>query len=728
MKFHSFYIAAFILTSSVLSAQKKDISLTDIWKDGTFSQERLQSLRSLDNGKEYAVKNIHRQTRSVTVDAHSYETGEKTQTLIDSDDISGLQYFQSYNFSTDETKVLLSMDLEPIYRHSTKGIFYVYDLKDKSLHQVFDKKIKEPTFSPDGSKVAYSFENNLYVLDLATNETTQITKDGEENKIINGTTDWVYEEEFAFTQAYQWNKDGSKIAFLRFDESEVPVMSIDFYGTYPNQLYPEAYTYKYPKAGQKNSVVTLHLYDLKSKNLEKVNLKKDYEYLPRIKWTNDANILSVQAMNRHQNDLDLIFVDATENSAKVVMNETDKDYIDITDNLTFLNDNSYFWTSDMDNWNHIYHYDKHGKLIKQITTGDWDVTAYYGFDPKTGRVYYQSTENGSVNRDVYSISLSGKNKVRLTQKTGTNSADFSTNFKYFINSYTNLDTPYVFTVNEALNGNSIRTIKDNQELKNKLKGYNISKKQISTIHINGYDLNMWMIKPTDFDPNKKYPLLLYQYSGPGSQQVTNSFFGSNDYWYEMLAEQGYVIACVDGRGTGLKGAKFKKMTQLELGKYEVEDQIAVAKRLGQRDYIDKDRIGIWGWSYGGFMAANCIFQGADTFEMAIAVAPVTSWRFYDTVYTERYMTTPQENPAGYDDNSPITHVNEFDDANHFLLIHGSGDDNVHVQNSMQMIEALIQANKQFDWEIYPDNNHGIYGGNTRYFLYTKMTNFIKNNL
>lgn len=728
MKFHSFYIAAFILTSSVLSAQKKDISLTDIWKDGTFSQERLQSLRSLDNGKEYAVKNIHRQTRSVTVDAHSYETGEKTQTLIDSDDISGLQYFQSYNFSTDETKVLLSMDLEPIYRHSTKGIFYVYDLKDKSLHQVFDKKIKEPTFSPDGSKVAYSFENNLYVLDLATNETTQITKDGEENKIINGTTDWVYEEEFAFTQAYQWNKDGSKIAFLRFDESEVPVMSIDFYGTYPNQLYPEAYTYKYPKAGQKNSVVTLHLYDLKSKNLEKVNLKKDYEYLPRIKWTNDANILSVQAMNRHQNDLDLIFVDATENSAKVVMNETDKDYIDITDNLTFLNDNSYFWTSDMDNWNHIYHYDKHGKLIKQITTGDWDVTAYYGFDPKTGRVYYQSTENGSVNRDVYSISLSGKNKVRLTQKTGTNSADFSTNFKYFINSYTNLDTPYVFTVNEALNGKSIRTIKDNQELKNKLKGYNISKKQISTIHINGYDLNMWMIKPTDFDPNKKYPLLLYQYSGPGSQQVTNSFFGSNDYWYEMLAEQGYVIACVDGRGTGLKGAKFKKMTQLELGKYEVEDQIAVAKRLGQRDYIDKDRIGIWGWSYGGFMAANCIFQGADTFEMAIAVAPVTSWRFYDTVYTERYMTTPQENPAGYDDNSPITHVNEFDDANHFLLIHGSGDDNVHVQNSMQMIEALIQANKQFDWEIYPDNNHGIYGGNTRYFLYTKMTNFIKNNL
>lgn len=728
MKFYSFCIVLFVLTSSTISAQNKKITLDDIWNAGTFRQDRLDELRSLDNGEEYAVMNTHRQTRSVTVDTYTYKTGEKTGTIIDSDNIPELQYFQTYQFNSDETKALLATKVESIYRRSTKGVYYVYDLKNQTLQKIADEKIKEPTFSPDGDKVAYAFENNLHIKDLASENVTQITHDGEAHKIINGTTDWVYEEEFAFTQAYEWNKDGSKLAFLRFDEEEVPTFSMDVYGTYPNQLYPEPYKIKYPKAGQKNSDVTLHLYDLKSEKLEKVNLKKDYEYLPRIKWTNDATILSVQAMNRHQNDLDLIFVDAGKNSAKVVMNETDKAYINITDDLTFLNDNSFFWTSEKDNWNHIYHYTKDGKLLKQITTGDWDVTDFYGFDPKTGRVYYQSTENGSVNRDVYSISMSGKNKVRLTQKTGTNSADFSENFKYFINSYTNLDTPYVFTVNKALNGKVLRTIKDNQDLKDKLKDYAISDKKISTIRINGNDLNMWMIKPTDFDPDKTYPLLLYQYSGPGSQMVSNSFFTSNDYWFQMLAEQGYVVACVDGRGTGFKGADFKKMTQLELGKYEVEDQIAVAKELGGRDYIDPDRIGIWGWSYGGFMASNCIFQDGDTFEMAIAVAPVTSWRFYDSVYTERYMTTPEENASGYDDNSPITHVNEFNDNNHFLLVHGSGDDNVHVQNSMQLIEAMIQADKQFQWRIYPDSNHGIYGGNTRYHLYTKLTNFIKNNL
>lgn len=728
MKFSSFFIALFLLGTSLVNAQKKNITLDDIWTDGTFKQESLDALRSMQNGEEYTVLNFDKEKRVVTIDAYSYKTGKKTQTIVNSKDISGLQYFQTYDFNTDETKVLLSTELEPIYRRSTKGIYFVYDLKNKSLTKISDQKIKEPSFSPDGTKVAYAFENNLYIKDLKSGKVTQITKDGKENHIINGTTDWVYEEEFAFTRAYEWNKSGNKIGFLRFDESEVPTFTMEIYGTYPNRLYPKPYQIKYPKAGEKNSEVTLHLYDLNSGELKKVNLKKNYEYLPRIKWTKAANILSVQAMNRHQNDLDLIFVDANNNSSQVILNEKDKDYIDITDNLTFLNDNSFFWTSEKSNWNHIYHYSKTGKLIKQLTEGDWDVTAFYGFDAKKARVYYQSTENGNVNRDIYSVNINGGNKIRLSERTGTNSADFGSNFKYYINTFSNLKTPPVYTVYKAFNGKEIRVIKDNHELKNNLKEYNISPKEISTIHINGNDLNMWMIKPTDFDPNKKYPLLLYQYSGPGSQQVSNSFMTANDYWYEMLAEQGYVIACVDGRGTGFKGADFKKVTQLELGKYEVQDQIAVAQKMGERDYIDKDRIGIWGWSYGGFMASNCIFQGGDTFKMAIAVAPVTSWRFYDSVYTERYMTTPQENPNGYDNNSPITHVSEFNDDNHFLLIHGSGDDNVHVQNSMQMIEALIQAGKNFDWEIYPDNNHGIYGGNTRNFLYNKMTNFIKNNL
>ena len=501
---------------------------------------------------------------------------------------------------------------------------------------------------------------------------------------------------------------------------------MDMYGTYGQQLYPTQDVFKYPKAGEKNSEVTLHLYDLEAGKTSAVNLEKSYEYIPRIKWTNDPKVLSVQAMNRHQNNLDLIFVNAEKNTAEVVLNETDEAYVDVTDNLTFLNDNSFIWTSEKDGWNHIYHYSKTGKLLDQVTEGNWEVTQYYGFDAKTGRIYFQSTENGSINRDVFSVRANGKNKVQLTQKRGTNDADFSADFTYFINSYTSATTPYEFTLHKARNGKKVRAIKDNKALLEKLKPYNFSKKEFSTIEVNGNELNMWMIKPQDFDETKKYPLFMYQYSGPGSQSVSNTFNSSNDYWYQLLAQQGYIVVCVDGRGTGFKGADFKKLTQKELGKFEVEDQIDAAKKLGERAYIDADRIGIWGWSYGGFMSSNCIFQGNDTFSMAIAVAPVTSWRFYDSIYTERYMTTPQENASGYDNNSPINHVGGL--KGDFLLIHGSGDDNVHVQNTMQMVEALVQANKQFDWAIYPDKNHGIYGGNTRLHLYTKMTNFIKENL
>ena len=437
-------------------------------------------------------------------------------------------------------------------------------------------------------------------------------------------------------------------------------------------------------------------------------------------------MLSAQLTNRHQNTVDLVFVNATNNTSKLVLQEKDDAYVDITDNLTFLNDNSFIWTSEKSGWNHIYHYDKTGKLINQITDGDWEVTNYYGFDQNTGRIYYQSTENGSINRDVYSILRSGKNKVRLSDKTGTNSAAFSADYTYFINTFHDTETPYLFTLNRAKDGKLIRVIQDNKALKNKVDNYVLSEKEFSAISVNGNDLNMYTIKPKDFDPNKQYPLFMYQYSGPGSQNVSNSWNSANDYWHQMLAQQGYVIVCVDGRGTGLKGRDFKKVTQKELGKYEVEDQIAVAQKLSALPYIDASRTGIWGWSYGGFMSSNCLFQGADTFEMAIAVAPVSSWRFYDTIYTERYMTTPQENASGYDENSPISHVEKLEGD--YLLVHGSADDNVHVQNTTQLIEALVQANKQFDWAIYPDKNHGIYGGNTRLHLYTKMTNFIKENL
>ncbi len=714
----------FLCTFFPLTAQQKNITLDEIW-GGAFRTEGLDVLRSLNNGKEYAVLNYDKQTKASTVDVYNYKSGQKVRTLLSSSDLKGIDHIISYEFNKDESKILFSTELKQIYRRSSLGTFYVYDIKTKDFKLVSTKKIQEPTFSNDGSKIAYGFENNLYIKDLNSGETKQITTDGKKNSIINGITDWVYEEEFSFVRAFEWSVNGDKLAYIKFDESEVPEFTMDVYGT---DLYPHAETFKYPKAGENNSKVSLQLYDLGSGKTSSVDLSKyNSYYIPRLLWTKDNNFVSVQLQNRHQNILDLVFVDASNNSSQLILEEKDEAYIDVTDNLNFLNNNSFFWTSESDGWNHIYQYDKEGKLMNQVTKGPWEVTAFYGFDQNTGRVYYQSTENGSINRDVYSILPSGKNKVRLTQKTGTNDADFSADYTYFINTFSDASTPYIFTLNEAKTGKVLREIKNNSDLKNKLASYKISPKEFSTININGEDLNMYTIKPVDFDENKQYKLFMYQYSGPGSQNVSNSWMGANDYWHEMLANtQDIIVACVDGRGTGLKGRDFKKMTQKDLGKYEVQDQIAAAKKLSELPYIDPAHTGIWGWSYGGFMASNCLFQGADTFEMAIAVAPVTSWRFYDSIYTERYMQTPQENPTGYDVNSPLSHVNEL--KGKFLLVHGSGDDNVHFQNSMRLIEALVQANKPFDMAVYPDRNHGIYGGNTRLHLYNKMTNFIKENL
>lgn len=719
----SFFLL-FLTAFSTLTAQQKNISLEEIW-GGAFRTQGLDALHSMNNGKEYAVLNYDRQNKASTVDVYDYKSGKKVRTLLNSADLKGINYVISYAFSNDESKILFTTELQQIYRRSSLGTYYVYDVGTKQISLVSTHKIQEPTFSNDASKIAYGFENNLYIKDLKSGETTQITTDGKKNSIINGITDWVYEEEFAFVRAFEWSKDGDRLAYIKFDETQVPEYTMDVYG---NNLYPFADTFKYPKAGEANSKVSLHIYALAKGNTSEVDLSKyNSYYIPRLLWTQDNNLLSVQLTNRHQNMVDLVFVDASDNTSKLILAEKDDAYVDITDNLTFLNNNSFFWTSEKDGWNHIYQYDKNGKVLNQVTKGPWEVTAYYGFDQNTGRVYYQSTENGSINRDVYSILPSGKNKVRLTQKTGTNDADFSADYSFFIGTFSDATTPYVFTLNEAKTGKVLREIKNNNELKDHLASYKISPKEFSTIRINGEDLNMYMIKPLDFDETKQYPLFMYQYSGPGSQNVSNSWMGTNDYWHEMLVNQlDIIVVCIDGRGTGFKGRDFKKMTQKELGKYEVEDQVAAAKKLGAEPYIDASRIGIWGWSYGGFMSSNALFQAPDTFEMAIAVAPVTSWRFYDSIYTERYMQTPQENPSGYDENSPLSHVQGLEGK--FLLVHGSADDNVHVQNTMRLVEALVQANKQFDWRIYPDKNHGIYGGNTRLHLYTLMTDFIKNNL
>lgn len=713
------------LLAIVPAAAQQNLTLQEIW-GGAFRAQGMDELQAMKNTNQYTVLNYDRRSSSATIDLYDFATLEKVSTLLDSKNHKELANgFDSYTFSADEKKMLIATGSEQIFRHSFTADYYIYDMAAKSLTKLTAYKVQEPTFSVDGSKVAYALENNLYVYDIATKKVDQVTTDGRKNAIINGITDWVYEEEFSFVKAYDWNASGDKIAYIRFDESQVPEFSMDMFG---KSLYPTQYVFKYPKAGEKNAVVSLHIYDVKAGTSKEIKLGNYNDfYIPRIKWTNDAQTLSVQVLNRHQNNLDLIFVNGATGAAKVVLNEKDKAYVDITDNLTFLNDNSFIWTSEKDGYNHIYHYSNAGKLINQITKGNWEVTNYYGFDKKSGNIFYQSVENGSINRDVYRISLNGKNKVRLTPKTGTNSATFSPNFDYFINSFSSAQEPASYALHNSKDGKQVKSIVNNDALKAKLEKYNLPVKEFTVITTEkGHQLNAWMIKPKNFDPNKKYPLFMYQYSGPGSQQVNNDWNGYDDYWFMMLAQQGYIVACVDGRGTGFKGAAFKKVTYKELGKYEVEDQIDAAKFFGKYSYIDASRIGIFGWSYGGFMSSNCILKGNDVFKMAIAVAPVTNWRFYDSVYTERFMQLPQENASGYDDNSPINHVSKLKGS--YLLIHGSADDNVHVQNSMRMIEALVQANKQFDWAIYPDKNHGIYGGPTRLQLYTKMTNFIKEKL
>jgi dipeptidyl-peptidase 4 len=722
MKSNSILALLFFISFSVFAQQK--ITVEDIYT-GAFRAKGMDELQAMKISNQYTILNSDRASKSQQIDLFDYATFKKVATLLDTKSFPELsEGIDSYAFSADEKQILIANNSNQIFRHSFTADYYLYNIASKTVSKILEQ-VQEPTFSPDGNKIAFAKENNLFVYDIASKTQTQITLDGKKNSIINGITDWVYEEEFAFVRAFDWSADSKKIAFIRFDESLVPEFTMNIY---KKDLYPTVETFKYPKAGEKNALVSLHIYDVNSKSKKDINLSNYNDfYIARMKWTNDANVLSAQVLNRHQDNLDLLFIDGNYGNAKVVLNEKDKAYVDVTDNLTFLKDNSFVWTSEKDGFNHIYVYDKTGKLKNQVTKGNWEVTSYYGLDEKNKTIYYQSTENGSINRDLYSITLDGKNKKRLSSNTGTSSATFSPNFQYYVTTFSSATVPTTYSLNTSKDGKQVQEIVNNNDLLDKLKKYNIPNQEFFVLKTEkGHELNAWIMKPKDFDASKKYPVFMYQYSGPGSQQVKNAWGSSNEYWFMSLTQQGYIIACVDGRGTGFKGAAFKKCTQKELGKYEVEDQIDAAKVIGNYSFVDKTRIGIFGWSYGGFMASNCLFKGADVFKMAIAVAPVTNWRFYDTIYTERYMQTPQENASGYDDNSPINFVDKL--KGNFLLVHGTADDNVHFQNSMQMIEALVQANKQFDWAIYPDKNHGIYGGKTRIQLYNKMMNYIKEKL
>ena len=709
----------FLCFSSIACfSQSKEITLEDIWQNYNFYPKSYRGLNSMNDGEFYTqIKNGEEGQEIIK---YSFKNGKRVVRLFKSSDFK-IKRINSYSLSNDDRLMLLATETESIYRYSKKAIYYVFNIQNNKIKKLSDNKVRYPTFSPDGTKVAFVFENNLYIKDITNGKENQITFDGKKNNIINGASDWVYEEEFKLVRGFEWSGDSRTIAFYKFDESHVKEFSMDKFN---GNLYPTQEVFKYPKAGEANSTVSVYLYNIDDDEKKLIYTEEDYEYIPRIKWSNDPNILTMIGLNRHQNKLDFIVVDSKDGSNRVLFTEEDKYYIDINDNLTFLPNNFFIWTSEKKGYNHIYLKGLDGSE-EQITSGSWEVTSFYGLDSDKMEIFFSSTEDGSINRSIYCLDLESGKRKKLSTQTGTNSAKFSNGLKYYINTYSNANTPPIFTLHKA-DGSLIKTIEDNTEFQNKLEEYNISEKEFITIYTDNADLNAWIIKPPNFDDNKKYPLFMFLYGGPGSQKVLNRYEGNNFYWYQMLAQKGYVIACVDNRGTGGKGAEFKKMTYKELGKYETIDQIDAAKYFGSLNYIDEKRIGIQGWSYGGYMSSLAITKGADIFKLAVAVAPVTNWRYYDNIYTERYMQTPQENPSGYDENSPINHVEKL--KGKYLLIHGTADDNVHVQNTYEMSSALVRANKQFDLFVYPDKNHGIYGKNTRYHLYKKITNFILDNL
>jgi dipeptidyl-peptidase-4 len=704
---------------------KRMIDLKDIWKDYTFSSETVRGVRSMADGKNYTA--LEKGKSGVNLVQYNYRTGKKATTLIDAKNLvfnDNKLEMQSYEFSADENKILVGTEVEAIYRRSSKAHYFVYDLETQKVEQLTpEDKQMYADFSPSGNKVAYVVKNNLYFKDFSNGKVTQVTSDGEYNKIINGASDWVYEEELELSKAFQWSADGNKLAYYRFDETAVKQWNMKMY----DGLYPSDAQFKYPKAGEENAKVQVKIYNLTDSKTVNVNLGTEYEYIPSIEWTKDPNTLAVISSNRHQSEVKVNLIDAITGNGKTVHTEKSDTYIEMPFDVHFTKDKEHFIIlSEKSGFRHLYLHKIDGSLKNQITTGDWPVTSYYGMNEKKGIAYFQSAETSPMNRDVYSVNLDGSNKKRLTKKEGTNRADFSNSFAYFINYHTTANTPnYVSLHNSA--GNTIRVLKDNQKLNQTLVEYEIGAKTFFKITTSkNVELNAWMIKPPNFDEGKKYPVFLTIYGGPGSQTVTNSWGSSNYFWHQMLAQKGYIVISVDNRGTGARGVDFKKVTYKQLGKYETEDQIEAAKYFATLPYVDASRIGVQGWSYGGYMSSLCLLKGAEYFKAAIAVAPVTNWRFYDSIYTERYMQTPQENEDGYDDNSPINHVEKL--KGKYLLVHGMADDNVHLQNTSEMISALVDADKQFDLFVYPNKNHGIYGGNTRYHLYTKMTNFLLENL
>ena len=716
-------LALLLILSTPSLAQKETLKLEDIWASRQFAASGLPEVRAMKNGNHY--------TELVSVSGANYivknelSSGKTIDTLFWPSSLlkeGKPMSIAGYQLSGDESMIILSTESEPIYRHSTKANHHVYTIATKVVNEVSaNGKQQYATFSPSGDKVAFVRDNNLYLKDLKSGVEKQVTTDGKRNEIINGATDWVYEEEFSFDQGYQWSGDGKHIAYYRFDESRVKEFNLTYYG----ELYPKEEKYKYPKAGEENSKVEIYIYNLAGDKSVKADVNKEADqYIPRIKWTADANKLCITRMNRLQNKLELYSVEASNGASTLFFTEENAAYIEIGDDLTFLaNKKEFIWTSTKDGFNHIYLYDLNGKLKKQITSGNWDVTNFYGYDEATSTAYYQAAVKSPMEKGVYASTVSGKQR-ELNPSRGTNSAKFTTGYKYYFITNSGLDRPPSVTL-YTIKGNKIRTIKDNSDVIENMSKFDLRKPEFFQFTTSeNVVLNGWMIKPSGFDPNKKYPVIQYMYGGPNSQTVKDEWAGPNYFWFQLLAQKGYLIISVDNRGTGARGEAFNKSVYKQLGHLETIDQIEVAKWLGKQSYVDASRIGAWGWSYGGYMTSLLMTKGADFFKAAVAVAPVTNWRYYDTIYTERYLQTPQQNAKGYDDNSPINFTNLM--KGDFLIVHGSADDNVHMQNSMEFVSALVNDNKQFDSFYYPNKAHGI--GGVRLHLYEMMTKFFKEKL
>ncbi len=727
---------AFIcLLTLVLGVQAQKVTLQDV-ANGTYRAQSIHGLKPMLDGEHYTqISPDHKR-----IVKYSFKTGEEVGTVFDVATARNhtLKSFDDYILSPDESLILIQTETKPIYRRSFTAVYYIYNVKNRTLEPLSEGGPQQvPLFSPDSHQIAFVRNNNIFLVKLLFgNSESQVTKDGEYNKVLNGIPDWVYEEEFGFNRAFDFSADSRMIAYIRFDESQVPMFSFPEYkGMFPSRdeyaSYPGAYTYKYPKAGETNSTVSVHTFDIKSRVTRKMNLEMDADgYIPRIKFTSDPEKLAIMTLNRHQNRFNVYMANPRSALCKTVIRDEAEQYIkeQAYSDIVFYPENIVMM-SERDGYNHLYLYSIGGNLIKQITNGKFEVKEFLGWDQKTNVFYYTSNEEGPLRSAVYKVDGKGK-KTKLSTRVGTNNALFSKNFAYYINTYSSKDTPTLITLNNN-KGKEMATLMDNAELKSKVANLNMPTKEFFTFKTpDGVELNGWMMKPAHFDPNKKYPVIMHQYSGPGSQQVLDRWgigsFGDGGMFEAYMCDKGYIMVCVDGRGTGGRGAAFEKCTYLFLGVKESKDQAAAAHYLSTLPYIDGTRIGIWGWSFGGYNTLMSMSEGSGAFKAGVAIAAPTDWRFYDSVYTERFMRTPKENGEGYDAGSPIKQAAKLQGK--LLLIHGTADDNVHFQNCAEYSEALVQANKQFDMQVYTNRNHGISGGNTRNHLMNRVADFFIENL